>query len=765
MRRNRVRMVLAGSLFAAGLLALLLMPENGWSQNQQDNVQQDQYQQGAVLQDEIQRSKSMQSQRQAYSDKIASTYNFRFGKELPFAPGNPDLQGGGFIQPGAFPDATYCEHCHKEAYHQWRQALHSNSFRAPFYRKSVNLLIQTKGIEFARHCAACHNPIAEFSGAMTENSQVNRKFDDSGVTCMVCHSIQGLKSTSGNGGYIMGVPSVMVDANGNRIPGEVPYGEIMMHTDRHARAVMQPFYRTPQFCAACHKANLPEHLNDFKFISAFVTYDEWQNSKFSHQNPLTFYTGDFKTCQNCHMARAPLTRPDYGAKNGTFASHSWAAGNTGVPFYYGFSEQLEKTVKFLQAGNYLNVDIFGIKKANEDKVIGPLGSVPFRIEPNDVLDVYVVIQNKNIGHSFIPEVRDLYQAWTEFTVKDASGKDIYHSGFLKPDGMLDPRAHSFTTRPVDKDGEFVDNHQVQLIHASAYDNTIQSGRSTLVRYRFRVPADAKGSITITAKVNYRHYRQSYINNVLGKDHPAYPVVEIASRSRMLEIGANQPVPPEPKDNPDWMRWNNLGIAYLDALQYPAAVNAFAEVVKLRPDYADAYTNIAVTEIEWEKYDSARMSIDKALAINPNSARALYYAALLERRAGHISAELADLQEVVQQFPESRDARRELGVAYYRQGDYKDATQQFEALQNIDPDDLAAHYNLSILYHRMGQQKEAEQQQALFITEKINSDARVEALKYLRAHPEVADESVPWHVHTDLPNPPHAVAMSMDHGGN
>ena len=128
------------------------------------------------------------------------------------------------------------------------------------------------------------------------------------------------------------------------------------------------------------------------------------------------------------MKRAPNTLPDYGAKDGTFASHSWTAGNTAVPFYYGFDEQLEKTIKFLQTGDYLNVDIFGIKNADMGQLIGPLGSVPFRIEPNEILDAYVVIQNKSIGHSLIPEVRDLYEAWVEFVVKDAHGKDIYHSG-------------------------------------------------------------------------------------------------------------------------------------------------------------------------------------------------------------------------------------------------------------------------------------------------------------------------------------------------
>ena len=482
-------------------------------------------------------------ERKNYSDKIRQTYNFRFGDDNLSLPGNAAIEGNEFIQPGAFPKAEYCGHCHEEAYHQWRQALHSNAFRTPFYRTSVNILVRTKGIEFSRHCDSCHNPIVVLSGGLTQDSKVDRSFDLDGLTCTTCHSIQRLQATSGNGGYVMGVPAVIVDEKGNRIPGEVPFPDILAHPERHRQAVMQPFYRTPEFCAACHKANLPNPLNDYKFIRAFTVYDEWQNSKFSKRNPLTFYSADFTTCQGCHMRRAMATRPDYGTKGGSFASHRWLAGNTAVPFYYGFDEQLQKTIEFLKAGNYLNVDIFALKKARDDNLIAPLGSVPFQLEPNDVVEAYVVVQNKNIGHSLIPEVRDLYEAWVEVTVKDADGRDIYHSGFLKPDGMLDTRAHSFTNRPVNLSGEFVDNHKVWTIHSMAYDNSIQSGRSALVRYEFQVPPDVKGPVSITARVNYRHLRQSYLNNVFGPDHPFYPVVELASRTRTLNMGMNQPIPP------------------------------------------------------------------------------------------------------------------------------------------------------------------------------------------------------------------------------
>ena len=474
-----------------------------------------------------------EAERQTWNETVTHSYDFHYGPKNPFVPGNLKVEGEGFLQPGAFPTAEYCGTCHQEAYSEWRQALHSNAFRTPFYRTSVNLLIRDpeRGIAFARHCDSCHNPAAVAVGALTKDSKVDRaRFDSNGVTCMVCHSVVKVDDPDGNGGLTLGVPAVMVDEKGNRIPGQVPFEEILRHPERHAQAVMHDFMHTPEFCAACHKANLPATLNDYKFVRAFTTYDEWQQSKFSQRNPLTFYTADFTTCQGCHMKRVSPTLPEYGAKNGTFASHRWLAGNTAVPFYYGFDEQLKKTIEFLRSGNYLNVDIFGLMKTGSDGLIAPLGLARYSLEPANTVEVYVVIQNKNIGHSLLPEVRDLYESWVEFTAKDDAGNEIYHSGFLKPDGMLDEHAHSFTNRPVTEQGDFVDNHKVWTIHSVAYDNTVQAGRSVLVRYMFRhacgykwpCDPDRAGELPAPA-AELSEQRAS------ASDHPAYPVVELASR--------------------------------------------------------------------------------------------------------------------------------------------------------------------------------------------------------------------------------------------
>ena len=696
--------------------------------------------------------------RKLYADKVRATYSFAFGENDISSPGNAAVEGKDFLPASAFPDAQYCGHCHQEAYHQWRQALHSNSFRTPFYRTSVNILIRTKGVEFARHCDSCHNPVGILAGALTANSTMDRSFDRDGLTCTTCHSIQSVKTRLGNGSFVMAVPAVMVDEQGNRIPGLVPDSEIIAHPDRHSKAVMQDIYHSAEFCAACHKANLPPMLNGYKWIRAFSAFDDWQNSKFSQQNPLTFYTADFKACQACHMMREAIKLPDPGAKHGTLVSHRWMAGNTAVPFYYGFDEQMQKTLEFLKSGNYLNVDIFALRLGESEKLIAPLGSTPFTLKPGQSVQAYVVVQNKNIGHSLIPEVRDLYEAWVQFTVKDASGGKIYESGFLKPDGTLEPGAHSFTNRPVDVIGDFVDNHKVWTIHSMAYDNTIQAGRSALVRYEFKLPSDLQGPVTVTATVNYRHLRQSYLNNVLGPDHVAYPVVGLASRSRTFTLGDNNPEPALPTDNAEWMRWNNLGIAYIDQQQYDDALHCFEQVVRLRPDYKDGYINLGVTFIEWEKYAEAREPLEKALALKPDDARALYYLALVERRQRHSEAEVADLEKVIAQYPNSRDARRELGISYYQQHRAADAMAQFKALQQIDPDDVAAHYNLAILYRRMGDKQQAEKEAALYAIKRIDPAAPTYSLDFLRRHPEISNESVPWHKHSN-PSPATAKAAT------
>jgi tetratricopeptide (TPR) repeat protein len=544
---------------------------------------------------------------------------------------------------------------------------------------------------------------------------------------------------------------VLVDENGAPVTRPVSDAEILAHLDRHSKAVMKDFYHTSQFCSACHEAALPRTLNDYKWQRAISLYEEWQASSFAKQSPLPFYVKDsVSTCQTCHMQREAVETRDQGAKQGKLASHRWLGANTLIPQYYKFDVQERRTVEFLQ-NSVFNVDLFALEHGAQadgapEKVSAPLGLVNYHVDPGERVTADVVIQNKGIAHSHVPEQRDMYESWVDFTVKDSTGKLLSESGFLKPSGDLDPAAHSFTNRLINVKGGLNELHQVWNNRVVAYNNTIQSGRSQVVRYSFTMPSDVSGSVVVTATVKYRRFDQRFIDFGMATKHYVEPVVDMTSATRTIHVGENAPETPGPNENKEWMRWNNYGIALLDAQQYSASYAAFQHVAKLRPDYGDAYTNMAIVDIQWERYADARPNLAKALELSPNNARALYYRALVERNEGKLDLAIADLEEMARQYPLSRDAHRELGFTLYQEHKYADALKQYEALQEIAPDDLAAHYNLAILYRRMGEKDKAAKEAATFADQKDDPTATTYALEFLRKHPELANESVTWHTH-------------------
>jgi tetratricopeptide (TPR) repeat protein len=356
----------------------------------------------------------------------------------------------------------------------------------------------------------------------------------------------------------------------------------------------------------------------------------------------------------------------------------------------------------------------------------------------------------------------MYESWVDFTVKDASGKVLSESGFIKPNGDLEERVHSFTNRLINVKGTRNYLHEVWDNRVVVYNNTIQSGRSQIVRYAFHMPATG-GPVSITATVKYRRFDQHFVDFAMNK-HYEQPVVDMVSQTRVIAVGDNAPVAPGPVENKEWMRWNNDGIALLDAQQYAASLAAFEHVAKLRPDYADAYTNMAIVEIQWEKFGEATPHLEKALELAPHNARALYYRALVERNEGKLDLAISDLKEVVASFPRSRDAHREMGYAYYQQRKYELARMEYEQVQGIDPDDLAAHYQLSLVYRRLGMKDKAAQEAARFADEKDDPNAAAYSLDFMRTHTEIANESVPWHVH-ELDSAPARPAAAVAGGGS
>lgn len=688
--------------------------------------------------------------RKSYAQEISKNYDFKFGSN-PFSPGNATTTTGTFIPGEMFVLSKRCGTCHTDAHAQWRQSAHGNAFREPFYQKNVKDLQNQRGIEFTRHCESCHNPAALFSGALTKNTKVKRPFDDDGVSCISCHTIQSVDGR-GIGGYVMAEPALLVKEDGSRLLAGITDQQILDDIPSHRRAMMRPLLKTPEFCGACHKSQVPRELNDYKFLRAFMVADELQQSSFSKESPHPFYVRDKETCNSCHMKREPAPLFDVSAKKGTLVSHRWAAANTAIPVFYKWPEQLSAVTKFLE-NDALGVDIFAIRRkpagGSSEEFIAPLNRSSFRIAGGDRLTADVVITNKNIGHSFPPELRDFYEAFVEFVISDDAGKTLYRSGFIKPDGYLDESAHNYKTYLVKGDGSYNDKHHIWRTRTLAQNNQIQSGRSDVARYQFTVPARVTGALRLTANLRYRRFTRVFSDYALGKSVD-YPIVTMATTEYLMRLGDNASTAPDPNNKiavPDWRRWNNYGIALFDQRQYPLAIEAFTRAAELDEKYRSmALVNRAMAHIELEQYYEAAEILEAVVKANPTNPRALFQQARILIKRGQLEQAENNLKQVLAAFPRDRISLQQLGELCKIKRDYKGALECYERILQIDPEDLGAHYNLMLIYRKLGRTEEARREGKIFADLKDDPSALSLANQFLRKHPEMSNESVYWHVH-------------------
>jgi Tfp pilus assembly protein PilF len=494
-------------------------------------------------------------------------------------------------------------------------------------------------------------------------------------------------------------------------------------------------------------------LNDYKFLRAFMVADELQQSSFSKESPHPFYVRDKETCNSCHMKREAAPLFDVSAKKGTLASHRWATANTAIPTFYKWPDQLSAVNKFLE-NDAVGVDIFALRRqpsgAKTEEFIAPVNRRNFRVTGGDLITADVVITNKNIGHSFPPELRDL-RSHVEFIVSNDAARR-FTGQVSSPDGYL-TRVLTITKYLVKADGTYNDKHHIWRTRIFAQNNQINSGRSDVARYQFQVPPNANGTLRLTARVRYRRFTRVFSDYVLGKSVD-YPIVTMASTEYVLRVGDNQALQPNTNDKtapPDWRRWNNYGIALFDQRQYALAIDAFARAAELDEKYRPmAQVNRALANIELEQYEEAARILDAVVKSDPANMRALFQQARIFMKRGQLDQAESNIRQVLAAFPRDRLSLQQLGELCKIKRDYQGALECFGKLLAIDPEDLGAHYNM-LVYRKLGRTEDAKREAKIFADLK-DDPAPCLGESVFRKHAEMSNESVYWHVHELSPTP-------------
>lgn len=689
----------------------------------------------------------------------------------PFSPSNARTEDGKLIPADQFFRASRCASCHKDTHTAWSESLHRNSAREPFYKESVDILENTRGSKLMQHCESCHSPVAVFSGSLTDGSKGPRPMEDEGVSCVVCHSITEAR-LDGTGSYTIRRPALLAREDGTPVFGDVPDATIMADVPGHRRAMMRPLLKQAEFCAVCHKSSVPPQLNNYKFIRGFSVYDEWQQSGASTNTVTPYYRRDQQVdCRACHMPKVESAN-DLAAHDGSIASHRWIGANTITPLFYGQTKQVELTKAFLE-NKVISLDIFALKSEATGRFYAPLDSTSanqISLQPGEAVTVEVVVFNRKAAHSFPPELRDMYEPWVEFEALDSSGKEIFHSGFIKADGTLDESAHVYKQIILDENARAITRHQVWAMKLKAYDNMIPPGRGDVARFRFTMPQESKpgegAPIKLRARVNYRRFIQEYTEHVLRKNHAEslnVPVVRMAEAEVTIVNPQESPrkkknSPPSPsaqKINPELqaLRWNDYGIGLMEQAQYGAASEAFRHAAELNPKDPNPLVSAAVAELKteqfglvWDQLRKAAQLLDQALKINPNWPRTRFYRALLLRSQGKGSEAADELAKLAAEYPRDREVARQLGQTLYSLGRIAEARVPFETILQIDPTDTGANQFLAPIYANEGRAEDAANARARYLLWRDDPLVDAIAVKFFAARPQWADERVLTHTH-------------------
>jgi hypothetical protein len=660
----------------------------------------------------------------------------------------------------------YCRECHPDSFHEWERSAHRfSSFNNPFYRKSVELMADRVGRERTKWCSGCHDPVVLFTGQMGTATQASFSYDSweaqQGLTCMSCHSIAEIKDVRGNGSYVIEESKQYPFAfSANPVLRAVNRLLIRMEPSLHRKTFLKPFMRTPEFCATCHKVGLIPALNGYHWMRGQDHYDNWYDSGVSGRAVRSFYDPPKpKACRDCHLP--PYPSAEFGNRGGFVHDHLFPAANTALPFVRGDAETGRRIADFLKKG-VLTVDVFAIRR---DGKLAVLDGTPRPVRPGETVDVEVVVRTRGVGHAYTNGTADSNETWVSLEADDASGP-FFRSGALDETGRLDAGADRLSTLVIDQDGRPMDRRQPQDIRVPLYNNGIGPGAARVVHYRMSIPADARGSIRLTAGTHYRKFSRDYTTFALGAAHAPPPVTTLASDTVVLPV-AGQPLTPVPsppgrgenagtvRGNPDplWLRWNDYGIGLYLQGDLRGAADAWTEVAALAPDKPDGPLNRARAEIAEGRLSDARTSLDEAERRRPGWGKTAFFRATVAKEEGRLDDAEKDLRAVLEKFPLDRVAWNNLGLVEWLAGRFPEAVAAFGNTLRIDPEDVNAHYNLMRVYRAMGDRQNAELHATLYRRHKADETIRALTGDYRLEDPWANRESLATHVHAEADPPP------------
>ena len=500
--------------------------------------------------------------------ELPADYSYKYGKDRPFAPSLATTATGKAFDQRLLAGSLGCgtAGCHEQIVHEWTPSAHRYSAMDPAFQAIQTNMARQNGPESTRYCGGCHDPISLFSGSKnlyTEQGQLTAlQGYQEGVSCLTCHSVREV-DVKGNANFKIGQPArYMFELEYDAAPREVTRRLrdflIRAYPRAHVRSLSKTLFKTPEYCAGCHKQFVDKEINNVGWVQLQNQYDNWRKSKWNHPKDAARTV----ECRECHMPLVDSTDPasgdagDYNRSAGDHKhrSHRFLGANQMIPALLklpGWQEHVQLVEKWLQGKR--PIPEIASKWAEGSAVALEL-LTPESVRSGETLLIKAVVTSNKVGHDYPTGPLDIIQSWVELIVTDDAGRVVFSSGIVDARHFIQPGSFIFKAEPVDQYGNLIDRHNLWEMVGVRHRRALFPGFSdtaefevdcpdlTRVKKAFsneplelHAPAGTR-TLTIAGRLLYRKIDQYLINFVFGADKGlTSPITEMASATRVVSV--------------------------------------------------------------------------------------------------------------------------------------------------------------------------------------------------------------------------------------
>ena len=503
--------------------------------------------------------------------KLPDDYSYLYGEDRPFAPSLAKTPGNQVIDPRVLAGSHSCgtSGCHEQIVKEWEPSAHRYAAMDPGFQKIQMNMADLNGPESTRYCGGCHDPISLFSGTknlFTESAKLTSLHGyQEGISCLVCHAVRQV-DVKGNANFVIHPPSrylFEIEAQEGSRPA-VRFARdflIRAYPWRHVEDLGKRLFKTPEYCAACHKQFIDQEINNLGWVQLQNQYDNWRQSRWNH-------AGDAARtieCRECHMPLVDSADPaagdatDYNrtANDRKHRSHRFIGANAMVPAMLklpGWEQQVDLTRKWL-GGEFAVPEIQD--KWRNGPVVALEMEAPETVRPGESVKLKMVLTSNKVGHDFPTGPLDIIQAWLRITVSDDAGNVVFSRGSVDQKGFIAPGTFMFKAEPVDRYGNLIDRHNLWEMVGVRYRRSLFPGFSDTAEFNFfcpelaparqapfphdlsyeiPVPEDGARALTVEAQLCYRKMDQYLVNFLFGeKSGITSPITVMTSQTATIRV--------------------------------------------------------------------------------------------------------------------------------------------------------------------------------------------------------------------------------------